>query len=65
LRHSLATFFAASEISLPVIQSVLRHTRPSTTALYTHRVDAPQLAAQQKFLQAINITPAADQADLG
>lgn len=60
LRHSLATFFAASDISLPVIQSVLRHSRPSTTALYTHRVNAPQLAAQQKFLEAINITPASE-----
>jgi integrase len=60
LRHSLATFFAANQVSLPVIQSALRHTRPSTTALYTHRVNAPQLAAQQKFLEAINITPAAE-----
>lgn len=58
LRHSLATFFAANEVNLPVIQSILRHSRPSTTALYTHRVNAPQLAAQQKFLAAINITPA-------
>lgn len=60
LRHSLATFFAANEVNLPVIQSMLRHSRPSTTALYTHRVDAPQLAAQQRFLEAINITPAAE-----
>jgi len=56
LRHSLATFFAASEISLPVIQSILRHSQPSTTALYTHRVNAPQLMAQEKYLEAINVT---------
>ena len=60
LRHSLATFFAANDVNLPVIQSVLRHSRPSTTALYMHRVNAPQLAAQQKFLAAINIAPAPD-----
>jgi integrase len=60
LRHSLATFFAANDVNLPVIQSVLRHSRPSTTALYMHRVNAPQLAAQQKFLEAINLAPAAD-----
>jgi integrase len=60
LRHSLATFFAANDVNLPVIQSILRHSRPSATALYTHRVNAPQLAAQQKFLAAIKISPAAD-----
>jgi integrase len=59
LRHSLATFLAASEVNLPVIQSILRHSKPSTTALYTHRVNAAQLAAQAKFLDAINVTPAA------
>jgi integrase len=56
LRHSLATFFAANEVNLPVIQSVLRHSRPSTTALYTHRVNGPQLRAQEKFLEAINLS---------
>ena len=60
LRHSLTTFFAASEVSLPVIQAALRHSRPSTTALYTHRINAPQLAAQQKFLEAINLASAAE-----
>jgi integrase len=60
LRHSLATFFAASEISLAVIQSILRHSKPATTALYVHRVNAVQISAQGKFLEAINVTkPAA------
>jgi site-specific recombinase XerD len=27
LRHSLATFFAANEVNLPVIQSMLRHAK--------------------------------------
>jgi integrase len=60
LRHSLATFLGAEDVNLQVIQSILRHTRSSTTALYTHRVNAPQLAAQQKFLEAINITAACE-----
>lgn len=59
LRHSLATFFAANEVNLPVIQSVLRHSKPSTTAVYTHRVNAAQLAAQAKYLEAIKVKGAA------
>jgi len=55
LRHSLATFFATNEMNLPLIQSILRHSRPSTTALYTHRVNTAQMAAQAKFLEAIEI----------
>ena len=58
LRHSLATFLAANEVNLPVIQSVLRHAKPSTTALYTHRVNAAQLNAQGKFLEAIKVKTA-------
>lgn len=58
LRHSLATFFAANDVNLPVIQSILRHAKPSTTAVYTHRVNAAQMAAQAKFLDAIKVTPA-------
>ena len=59
LRHSLATFFAANEVNLPVIQSILRHAKPSTTAVYTHRVNAVQMDAQGKFLKAIKIVAAA------
>ena len=58
LRHSLATFFAANDLNLPVIQSILRHSKPSTTALCTHRVNAAQVAAQAKFLDAIKVTSA-------
>jgi integrase len=60
LWRSLATFFAANQVNLPVIQSILRHVKPSTTALYVHRVNAAQLTAQAKFLEAINITTAAE-----
>jgi len=42
-------------MNLPLIQSILRHSRPSTTALYTHRVNTAQMAAQAKFLEAIEI----------
>lgn len=45
LRHSRATSFAANDVNLPAIQSVLRHSRPSTTAIYMHRVNSAQLTA--------------------
>jgi integrase len=55
LRHSLATYFADNNVSLPVIQSMLRHAKPTTTARYIHRVNATQMANQGKFLEAINV----------
>jgi hypothetical protein len=41
-----------------MIQSMLRHAKPSTTALYTHRVNPAQMAAQANFLDAIKVTSA-------
>jgi hypothetical protein len=41
-----------------MIQSILRHAKPSTTALYMHRVNPAQMAAQAKFPDAIKVTPA-------
>ena len=58
LRHSLATFFAANDVNLPVIQSILRHAKPATTAVYMHRVNSAQMSAQGKFLDAIKVTTA-------
>jgi integrase len=55
LRHSLGTFLADNEVNLSLIQQMLRHTRPSTSALYIHRVNKTQIAAQGKYLDAINI----------
>jgi site-specific recombinase XerD len=55
----MATFFAANEVNLPVIQSMLRHAKPSTTALYMHRVNAAQMSAQGKFLDAIKVVAVA------
>ena len=49
---------ASEEITLPLIQSMMRHSRPTTTAHYTHRVNFAQMAAQEKFLDAINVTAA-------
>lgn len=58
LRHSLATYLGANEVNLPVIQSILRHRKQSTTALYTHGVNSAQLAAQAQYLAAIGMTQA-------
>ena len=46
-------------INLPVIQSMLRHAKPATTALYVHRVNAAQMSAQGKYLAAIKVVAAA------
>jgi hypothetical protein len=37
---------------------MLRHSKPTTTAIYTHRTNAVQMAAQAKFLDAIKVTSA-------
>ncbi len=56
LRHSLATFFANSGVNLPVIQSTLRHAKPTTTVRYLHHVNSAQMAAQEEYLKAIKMT---------
>jgi integrase len=58
LRHSLATFLADNDVNLSVIQRMLRHSKPAITAVYTHRTNTVQIAAQAKFLEAIKVTPA-------
>lgn len=58
LRHSLATFFAANDVNLPMIQCMMSHAKPATTERYTRRVNSAQMAAQEAFLEAINITAA-------
>jgi hypothetical protein len=42
-------------VNLSVIKSMLRHTKPETTLIYTHRVNSAQIEAQGKFLEAINV----------
>jgi integrase len=59
LRHSLATFLGEAEVHPAVAQAILRHQKLSTTMeIYTHRVNAAQLAAQAKYLDAIGLKPA-------
>lgn len=55
LRHSLATFFGSNEVHPSVIQTMLRHTKPQTTARYIHAVNLKQIEAQGKYLDAIKI----------
>jgi len=57
-RHSLASFCGANEVHPAVTQSILRHKKLSTTMeIYTHHVNSVQMAAQEKFLKAIGLTP--------
>jgi integrase len=57
LRHSLASFFGANEVHPAVTQSILRHKKLSTTMeIYTHGVNSVQMAAQEKYLNAIGLT---------
>jgi len=57
LRHSLATFLAATT-DLKTTQSILRHKKIATTAeIYAHAVQANQVVAQGQFLQAIKLKP--------
>jgi len=55
LRHSLATFFGSNEVHPSVIQTMLRHTKPQTTARYIHSVNSKQVEAQGKYLEAIKL----------
>src|SRR5262245_27244411 len=55
LRHSLATFFGSNEVHPSVIQTMLRHTQQQTTARYIHAVNAKQIEAQGKYLEAIKV----------
>ncbi len=56
--HSLATYLGGAGENLSVIQSLLRHSKPTTTAKYTHPVKSAQMAAQKKFRDAIKVTAA-------
>lgn len=56
--HSLAMFLADNDVSLSVIQRMLRHSKSTTTAIYTHRTNAVEMATQAKFLDAIKVASA-------
>jgi site-specific recombinase XerD len=55
LRHSLATFFSSNEVHPSVIQTMLRHAKPQTTARYIQSVNSKQVEAQGKYLEAIKL----------
>jgi hypothetical protein len=44
---------------------MLRQAKPTTTAIYAHRVNTAQMAAQGKFLDAMNVTSAVALRTLG
>ena len=54
----LAPRLAENHVSLSVIQQTLRNAKRATTAIYTHRTNAVQVAAHAKFLDAIKVTSA-------
>jgi integrase len=61
LRHSVASFLIAAGMSLPVVGSVLGHSRPATTARYAHLSDAAQRQAVETIGKLVGgrSTPAA------
>jgi integrase len=42
-------------VQLSVIQELLRHSKPTTTARYIHAVNSKQIEAQGKYLEAIKL----------
>jgi hypothetical protein len=37
--------------NLPLIQSMMRHAKPTTAAIYIHRVNSAQMARKKSFLR--------------
>jgi hypothetical protein len=55
MRPSLATFFGSNEDHSAVIQTILRHTKPQTTARYAHSLNSKRMEAQCKYLEVIKL----------
>jgi integrase len=53
LRHDFASQLVSSGASLPLIGSLLGHSKPTTTARYAHLFDDPQRAAVERVGAAI------------
>jgi hypothetical protein len=43
-------------VNLPLIEGILRHAQPATTAIDLQRANPALRTAQCKFLEAINVT---------
>jgi hypothetical protein len=48
---------ADHDVMLAAIQRPLRHARPSPTSHYIHRICTAQMATEEKFLAAVEVTP--------
>jgi hypothetical protein len=44
---------STDDVSLGTIQTMMRHAKATTTGVYIHRVNKSHLAAQEKFLTAL------------
>jgi hypothetical protein len=55
MRLSLPTFFRSNKVHPSVIQMMLRHAKPQTTARYLHSLNSKQTESQGKYLEAIKL----------
>lgn len=56
LRHTYASILASAGLSLPVIDALLGHTQPNTTARYSHLFDDPLREATERVGNVVAIS---------